>query len=102
MCSGNASAHVMAKYQNAGAHCIFGKDVSTRKMIEDMNKPPPPHTNWRPNSAALADLLFRFVGILNLGDLFCRFVGFLGFCRFILPICSGFWDPGTPDLEAFL
>ena len=36
MRSGNASAHDMAKYRNAGAHCIFGKDVSMRKMIEDM------------------------------------------------------------------
>ena len=35
MRSGNVSARDMAKYRNAGAHCIFGKDVPMRKMIED-------------------------------------------------------------------
>ena len=40
------------------------------------NTPPPP-PNWRPNSADLADLFYRFVGFLNFADLLCPFIGFL-------------------------
>ena len=34
--SGNVAEEDLAKYDTAGAHCAFGKDVAMRKVIEDM------------------------------------------------------------------
>ena len=34
--SGNVAEEDLAKYDAAGAHCAFGKDVAMRKVIEDM------------------------------------------------------------------
>ena len=34
--SGNNALPDLAKYQDAGAHCAFGKDVSMRQMIDDI------------------------------------------------------------------
>ena len=38
MRSGNVAEHDETNYAAAGAHCIFGKDVLMRQMIEDIKK----------------------------------------------------------------
>ena len=58
-------------------------------MLHGHQRQPPFPPSWRPNSADFPDLFCRFVGFLNFAVFVLPICWVSEFRRFVLPICGG-------------